>query len=165
VTEPTDLHVGVGHKGFAWFEIETHGRAAHGSRPRDGRDAILRMGRVLNRLERLDRDLQLRPPHPIMATASLHASIIDGGRELSSYPDRCRLQMERRTIAGETDQSAAAELTAMLDSLAAGSGSTPDIAVDVLTASVRCRAFLSSLYSRGGERAGCRAADCRATSD
>jgi acetylornithine deacetylase len=119
VTEPTDLRVGVGHKGFAWFEIETHGRAAHGSRPRDGRDAILRMGRVLNRLEQLDRDLQSRPPHPIMSTASLHASIIDGGRELSSYPDLCRLQMERRTIAGETDQSAAAEVQAILDSLAA----------------------------------------------
>jgi acetylornithine deacetylase len=55
VTEPTDLQVGVGHKGFAWFEIETRGRAAHGSRPRDGRDAVLRMGRVLQRLEELDR--------------------------------------------------------------------------------------------------------------
>ena len=49
VTEPTDLQIGVGHKGFAWLEIETAGRAAHGSRPADGRDAILRMGRVLAR--------------------------------------------------------------------------------------------------------------------
>src|SRR6188474_92409 len=78
VTEPTDMHIAIGHKGFAWFEIETRGRAAHGSRPRDGRDAILRMGRVLGELEALDRDLQSRPPHPIMGTASLHASIIDG---------------------------------------------------------------------------------------
>ena len=69
VTEPTDLQIGIGHKGFAWFEIETRGRAAHGSRPRDGRDAILRMGRVLHRLERLDRELQARPPHPVMGTA------------------------------------------------------------------------------------------------
>jgi acetylornithine deacetylase len=118
VTEPTDMHIGVGHKGFAWFEIQTHGRAAHGSRPRDGRDAIVRMGRVLVRLERLDRELQARPPHPIMATGSLHASIIDGGRELSSYPDLCRLQIERRTIAGETDRSAAVEIQDILDSLA-----------------------------------------------
>ena len=78
------------HKGFAWLEVETRGRAAHGSRPRDGRDAIVRMGRVLQRLEALDRELQARPPHPLMGTASLHASIISGGRELSSYPDRCR---------------------------------------------------------------------------
>ena len=46
VTEPTDLRIGVGHKGFAWIDVITRGRAAHGSRPADGRDAIMRMGRV-----------------------------------------------------------------------------------------------------------------------
>jgi acetylornithine deacetylase len=117
VTEPTDLQIGVGHKGFAWFEIETHGRAAHGSRPTDGVDAIVHMGRILGRLEHLDRALQARPPHPVMATASLHASIIQGGREWSSYPAHCRLQMERRTIAGETEESAAAEIQSVLDAL------------------------------------------------
>jgi acetylornithine deacetylase len=118
VTEPTDLNIGIGHKGFAWLEIETRGRAAHGSRPKDGRDAIMRMGRVLGRLEALDRDLQSRPPHPIMATGSLHASIINGGREWSSYPDRCRLQVERRTIAGEDGDSALHEMQQILDALA-----------------------------------------------
>jgi acetylornithine deacetylase len=117
VTEPTDLQIGVGHKGFAWLEIETIGRAAHGSRPADGRDAIIRMGRVLARLERLDEDLQSRPPHPVMGTASLHASIIDGGRELSVYPDRCRLQMERRTVAGESGDAAAEEIDRLLSAL------------------------------------------------
>lgn len=117
VTEPTDLQIGVGHKGFAWIEIETRGRAAHGSRPKDGRDAILRMGRVLQRLEALDRELQQRPVHPVMATASLHASIIEGGRELSSYPDRARLQMERRTIEGEDDRVALAEVESILSEL------------------------------------------------
>jgi acetylornithine deacetylase len=117
VTEPTDLQIGVGHKGFAWAAIETRGRAAHGSRPRDGRDAILRMGRVLRALEQCDRELQSRAPHPVMGTASLHASIIDGGRELSSYPDRCRLQMERRTVAGETAESFMAEIEQILATL------------------------------------------------
>jgi acetylornithine deacetylase len=117
VTEPTDLQIAIGHKGFAWVEIETAGRAAHGSRPRDGRDAIARMGRVLGRLERLDRDLQSRAAHPIMGTGSLHASIIRGGRELSSYPDRCTLQIERRTIAGESQESALGEVVAILDDL------------------------------------------------
>ena len=102
VTEPTDMQIAIGHKGFAWFEVETRGRAAHGSRPREGRDAILRMGRVLGELEALDRRLQAAPPHPLLGTASLHASIIDGGRELSSYPDRCGLKLERRTVSGET---------------------------------------------------------------
>lgn len=110
VTEPTDLRIAVCHKGFAWFGIETRGRAAHGSRPRDGRDAILRMGRVLHALEQLDRRLQAAPPHPLMGTASLHASIIAGGRELSSYPDRCSLQLERRTVTGETQAQVLAQL-------------------------------------------------------
>ena len=103
VTEPTDLQIGVAHKGFAWLEIETRGRAAHGSRPADGVDAIVRMGRVLGQLEALDRQLQSRSAHPKLGVASLHASIIAGGRELSSYPDICRLQMERRTIPGESE--------------------------------------------------------------
>src|SRR5215210_1273166 len=81
VTEPTDLQIGVGHKGFAWFQLETVGKAAHGSRPAEGRDAIMRMGRVLHRLESLDRELQSRAVHPVLGTASLHASIIAGGRE------------------------------------------------------------------------------------
>jgi acetylornithine deacetylase len=117
VTEPTDLKIGVAHKGFAWFEIETRGRAAHGSRPKDGRDAILRMGRVLAGLERLDRDLQARPAHPLMGTASLHASTIDGGHEWSSYPDRCVLEMERRTVAGESAEAARLEIEALLGRL------------------------------------------------
>jgi acetylornithine deacetylase len=119
VTEPTDLRIAIGHKGFAWFDIVTRGRAAHGSRPLDGRDAIMRMGRVLHALEQLDRRLQSVPPHPLMGTASLHASIIEGGRELSSYPDRCALKLERRTITGETDASVLAELRQILARLSA----------------------------------------------
>lgn len=117
VTEPTDLHIGVGHKGFAWIDVETRGRAAHGSRPADGRDAILRMGRVLHHLETLDRLLQGRPAHPLLGTASLHASIISGGRERSSYPDACQLQMERRTLDGETGEDALREVAGILDAL------------------------------------------------
>ena len=117
VTEPTDLRIGVAHKGFAWLEVETRGRAAHGSRPSDGRDAIMRMGRVLHRLEALDRELQSSPAHPLLGTASLHASMISGGQELSSYPDRCVLQMERRTVSGETGTDAARELTKILAAL------------------------------------------------
>ena len=114
VTEPTDLQVAVAHKGFEWVEIETEGRAAHGSRPREGRDAIRLMGRVLNGLDAIDRDLQSRPAHPLLGTASLHASLIEGGRELSSYPDRCHLQMERRTLPDEEPGAAGAEVHKLL---------------------------------------------------
>ena len=117
VTEPTDLEIAVGHKGFAWVEVEVRGKAAHGSRPDEGEDAILRMGRVLKHLEALDRDLQRRMPHPRLGTGSLHASFIEGGGELSSYPDRARLQMERRTLPAEPTSIALDEVLSILEGL------------------------------------------------
>jgi acetylornithine deacetylase len=117
VTEPTDLQMAVGHKGFAWVEVVTRGRAAHGSRPAEGRDAIARMGRVLVSLEARDRELRARTPIAFQGTGSMHASIINGGRELSSYPDSCTLQMERRTVTGEDEAVVAAEMEELLGRL------------------------------------------------
>jgi acetylornithine deacetylase len=119
VAEPTGLDVAVAHKGFQWVAVETRGRAAHGSRPLEGRDAILRMGRVLARLEALDRSLQAGRPHPLLGTASLHASVIHGGQELSTYPDRARLEFERRTLPGEPSSVAVAELDRIIQQLRA----------------------------------------------
>jgi acetylornithine deacetylase len=119
VTEPTSLQVCIAHKGFSWHEVTTSGRAAHGSRPDLGVDAIAHMGRVLERLEALQRELERRPPHPLLGRASLHASLIGGGQELSSYPASCALQLERRTLPGETLQAVEAELDAILAGLAA----------------------------------------------
>jgi acetylornithine deacetylase len=77
------------------------------------------MGRVLAELDALDRALQSRPAHPLLGVASLHASLIHGGRELSSYPDRCHLQMERRTIPGEEPGCAGREVASILSRLEA----------------------------------------------
>jgi acetylornithine deacetylase len=77
------------------------------------------MGRVLTRLEQLGRELQSRKPHPLLGNGSLHASLIEGGRELSSYPDVCRLQLERRTVPGETADTFAREMRSLLDELCA----------------------------------------------
>jgi acetylornithine deacetylase len=117
VTEPTDLRVAVGHKGFAWAEIVTHGRAAHGSRPAEGRDAIAMMGRVLVALETRDRDLRSRHPVEFQGTGSMHASFIKGGHELSSYPEWCTLELERRTVTGEDEASVGRELEYVLAQL------------------------------------------------
>ena len=102
VTEPTDLEVCVAHKGFVWLDVETAGVAAHGSRPDLGVDAIAAMGGVLVGLSRLGSELAGSRPHPLLGTGSVHASLIEGGQELSSYPERCLLQIERRTVPGET---------------------------------------------------------------
>jgi len=102
VTEPTEMQLAVAHRGFVHLEIETQGRAAHGSRPHLGIDAIAKMGRVLVGIEQLDGTLRSNPTHRHVGSGSVHASLIDGGQEFSSYPARCALQAERRTIPGET---------------------------------------------------------------
>jgi acetylornithine deacetylase len=102
VPEPTELQLAVAHRGFVGFELETHGVAAHGSRPDLGVDAIVKMGHVLVALEQLDEQLMSGPRHPLAGTGSVHASLIEGGQELSSFPARCLLTGERRTIPGET---------------------------------------------------------------
>jgi acetylornithine deacetylase len=110
VAEPTALRVAVAHRGFVGFEIETTGVAAHGSRPDLGVDAIAKMGPILVALEQLDRRLQDGPRHALAGTGSVHASLIEGGQELSSFPARCVLTGERRTIPGETPELVEEEL-------------------------------------------------------
>jgi len=114
VSEPTEMRLALAHKGFVGFEIETKGRAAHGSRPDLGVDAIAHMGHVLVGIEELDRRLRADPTHPLLGSGSLHASVIEGGQEFSSYPERCLLEGERRTIPGETDAHVESELRALL---------------------------------------------------
>jgi len=119
VTEPTALRTCLAHKGYLWIEVETEGRAAHGSRFEEGVDANLRMGRVLHRLERLERELRARPPHPLVGPPSLHAALLEGGSGLSTYAASCRLQIERRTVPGETEAGVMAEIQGLLDELVA----------------------------------------------
>lgn len=119
VTEPTELDLGLAHKGFIWIEVETEGRAAHGSRFDLGVDANLRMGRFLGRLEELERELRARPGHPLVGPPSLHAGTLRGGTAPSVYAASCRLEVERRTVPGETEAACVAELQTLADELAA----------------------------------------------
>jgi acetylornithine deacetylase len=125
VTEPTGLDVCIGHRGFVWARIETTGRAAHGSRFEEGEDAILRMGHVLAALGRLERDILPARPHPLMGRASVHASLIGGGLGLSTYPDRCVLDVERRTLPGEDVEDIAAELRRVVEEAGRGAPGQP----------------------------------------
>ncbi|HQV29810.1 MAG TPA: ArgE/DapE family deacylase [Thermoflexales bacterium] len=118
VTEPTGLRICGAHKGFVWIDIETEGVAAHGSRPDLGVDAITRMGHVLVWLDHLDQSLRASPTHPLLGSGSLHASLIQGGQELSSYPARCRVSVERRTVPGETPELALQQIQALLERVA-----------------------------------------------
>ena len=115
VTEPTELEICVAHKGFVWLEVETLGKAAHGSRFFEGIDANMRMGRFLARLDRLEQELRVRPPHPLVGPPSLHAPLLRGGTELSTYAASCRLGIERRTVPGETAAGVQAEIQALIE--------------------------------------------------
>jgi len=114
VAEPTDERLCIAHRGWVAFDIETRGRAAHGSRPDLGVDAIAKMGPILVQIEALDQSLQGRSPHALLGTGSVHASLIEGGQEYSSYPARCVLSGERRTIPGEPRPDVEAELRGLL---------------------------------------------------
>lgn len=124
ILEPTGLDLWVAHGGFAWVEVETHGVTAHGSLPQKGVDAITKMGLFLTELEEVRQRLRREKTfhHPLGGDRmhpSLHASVIEGGREWSSYPDRCLLRLERRMIPNEMIEDVETELEGLVSSLAA----------------------------------------------
>ena len=119
VCEPTSLAVMPAHKGFVWVEAAFRGRAAHGSRPDAGVDAIEHAGRYLTALGALRSRLRAGEPHPLLGHGSFHAGTIDGGSAPSVYPGACRLVLERRTLPGESAAGAMDEFQAVLDELAA----------------------------------------------
>jgi acetylornithine deacetylase len=98
LTEPTEGEIVLAHKGFAWLTLITEGRAAHGSLYETGVDAITHMGRLLAELERLEHEVFPKREHPLVGRGSAHASMIMGGLGLSTYPDRCRLEVEHRLL-------------------------------------------------------------------
>jgi acetylornithine deacetylase len=114
VTEPTEMEVIVAHKGFVWAEVEVSGRAAHGSRPHLGEDAIVKAGPVLTGIGEWDDRLGART-HPLLGRGSVHASLIEGGAEMSSYPARCVVRLERRTLPGETGTQVGHEVEDLLE--------------------------------------------------
>ena len=113
VTEPTELTVATADKGFVWVEIEVTGRAAHGSRPHLGVDAILKTGPILVALSDLNEALRARE-HLALGPGTLHASLVTGGLGESTIPDRCSLTIERRTLPGETVADVEREVAGLL---------------------------------------------------
>lgn len=112
VTEPTRLAICPAHRGFVWLEVTVHGHAAHGSRYDIGVDAIRLAAELLVELDRFEREELTRHTHPLLGRASLHASTISGGAGMSTYPDRCVVTIERRTLPGEGPADALAEVRA-----------------------------------------------------
>ncbi len=113
--EPTEEEIGISHKGFNWYELEVIGKAAHGSRPEQGIDAIMPLRSVLDELSMIQTELLDREPDPLLGYAGVHSSIIEGGTELSVIPGSSRLKWERRTLPGESQQDLNLELKRIAD--------------------------------------------------
>jgi acetylornithine deacetylase len=117
VTEPTRLSICPAHRGFVWLELTFTGRAAHGSRYDLGIDAIQHAATVLTALDQHQHTVLATRPHPLLGRASMHASTISGGVGWSTYPERCVLRVERRTIPGESTDSVLREVNTILDTV------------------------------------------------
>lgn len=116
VGEPTNLQIGIAHKGFVWLEIETRGKAAHGSVPEKGIDAITKMAKIISQLPRLEK-AHAGKRHNLVGFPKIHTSMIEGGSDWSIVPDSCCLKLERRTVPGETSSMVIDELDRILDEL------------------------------------------------
>ena len=127
VTEPTSLTMAPANKGFLWMTIRAHGRAAHGSRPEVGRDAIRGLARFLVALDALDDGGEgpleggSMPKHILLGSASLHAGTIRGGESPSVYPAQAEVTLEARLLPGDDPSRVLAQIQSVLDSVQASS--------------------------------------------
>jgi len=114
VGEPTHLQAVTAHKGSLWLRMETHGLAAHGATPQLGKNAVLEMARVVEVLE-TGYAMQLRRrKHKLLGTATVNVGKISGGAQPNIVPDYCTIEIDRRTLPGETENSVRRELAALL---------------------------------------------------
>ena len=97
VAEPTGNYPYVGHKGLAWFEIETHGVTAHGSMPEVGDNAIVKMARLIGDLDHFRFPVD---SHDVMGKPTINVGTIRGGLNTNSVPDEARITLDTRTVPG-----------------------------------------------------------------
>ena len=158
VCEPTGLAVMPAHKGFVWVEAGFAGRAAHGSRPEQGVDAILHAAEFLVAMAEYEESLFEREPHPLLGWGSIHAGTISGGAAPSVYPEHCEVVVERRTLPHESPETVMHELAAVVAGLGeeARSGAALRMTLErpgteVAEASPLVQGLLRAIAARGGD--------------
>lgn len=114
VGEPTQCRVVTAHKGNAWIQITTRGRAAHGSTPDKGRNAVEIMGRVIKVLSSRGQAALQRRRHPLLGHPTLSLGCILGGTQPNIVPDCCTLSLDRRLLPGESAATACREIQGWL---------------------------------------------------
>jgi acetylornithine deacetylase/succinyl-diaminopimelate desuccinylase-like protein len=112
--EPTRLQIVTAHKGTLWLRLETRGKAAHGSRPDLGKNAVHEMARIVDLFETgYARHLRQRR-HPLLGAATINIGFIHGGTQFNIVPALCVAGADRRTLPGETGAAVCAEMNAWL---------------------------------------------------
>jgi acetylornithine deacetylase/succinyl-diaminopimelate desuccinylase-like protein len=129
ISEPSQSEAIVAHRGFGWYEIRLRGRAAHGSMPEQGVDAIAHAGLVLRELDALADRLAAGPRHALLGPGAVRVSRIQGGTDAATVADSCVLTVERRFLPGETTADVEAGLRALLDAVVAR---TPDMDAELV---------------------------------
>jgi len=128
VGEPTELQLGIAHKGFVWVKLKVRGKAAHGSVPEQGVDAIEKAAHLINALEVLRYEYMRRPKHRFLGEPKIHMGTISGGTQPSVVPGLCELVLERRSLPGETTEGVLKEVQTVVDE---AMKKDPDLAAEV----------------------------------
>jgi acetylornithine deacetylase/succinyl-diaminopimelate desuccinylase family protein len=104
IGEPTSLQICPSNKGRVSTKIISRGRAAHSSVPEKGINAIVRMAKILQAFEDYNDELLSRTPHPLCGHGRFTPGVIQGGVQVNMVPDSCELEVDRRTLPGETKE-------------------------------------------------------------
>ncbi len=128
IGEPTHLNVCPANKGRFSTKIITRGRAAHSSVPEKGINAIDQMAKILRAFGDYNRELLGRTPHPLCGHGRFTPGVIRGGVQVNMVPDRCDLEVDRRTLPGESRETVYAEFHERIRRAAEGD---PDFAYEI----------------------------------
>lgn len=115
IGEPTECQCVTAHKGNFWQRITVHGKAAHGAQPQHGVNAIVKMSRLIEALETQYQPLLKSKSHPLLGNPTLNIGKIIGGTQNNIVPDSCSIEVDRRTIPGESLASFHQEIQKIAD--------------------------------------------------
>ena len=119
VGEPSCLEVNVAHKGVARWRLKTLGKSTHASTPEEGVNAIYKMAKVLNELEKLAKSYSMSSrQHPLLGRPTLNVGTIVGGTKDNIVPDFCEITIDRRLLPGDRVEEVEREFNQLLSRLA-----------------------------------------------
>lgn len=120
VLEPTALRIVHAHKGTCWFKVRTRGRAAHGSDPSRGDNAILKMPAVWRAIDEATAEAAARWFSAELGWPTISLGTIQGGGGINVVPDSCEIQVDRRFLPGESCENILADLRQRLADIPGG---------------------------------------------